>query len=121
MGVCAKFQPAQRLLTAADYRQVFNAPDFKTGRREFLLLARRNSEPTHRLGLAVAKKHVPTAVRRNLIKRLARECFRHTESTVPMLDIVVLTRPGAREAERQALRESLAVLFARLVQSAAHA
>jgi ribonuclease P protein component len=118
VGACASFRPTQRLLTAADYRRVFDAPDFKTGRREFLVLARCNQGPTHRLGLAIAKKHVPTAVRRNLIKRLARENFRHMQDSIPRLDIVLLTRPSARDADRDALRESLQQLFLRVLRAA---
>lgn len=113
-----KFRPAQRLLLASDYSQVFDAPDFKTGQREFLLLARRNHHPSHRLGLAIAKKHVPTAVKRNLIKRLARECFRTTEAIDPSLDIVLLTRPGARDADRAALKTALKEQFQKLSKRA---
>lgn len=108
------FRSAQRLLTAADYRSVFSNPDFKTGQKEVLLLAKASEGPNHRLGLAVAKKHVPTAVKRNLIKRLARERFRSMPESSPSLDIVVLTRPAARDAERVDLRLALDHQFNRL-------
>jgi ribonuclease P protein component len=113
------FRPSQRLLTAADYQRVFKAPDQKAGQREFLLLARHSDQPRHRLGLAIAKKHVPTAVKRNLIKRLAREHFRHLAQDKQSMDIVVLTRPGAREADRQTIKAALNKQFARLGLSAA--
>lgn len=110
----ALFQPEQRLLTAADYRQVFSKPDFKAGQSELLLLARHNDLPQHRLGLAVAKKHVPTAVKRNIIKRLAREHFRVLGPKAPSLDIVVLTRPGARDASKAKIKDALRKQFSRL-------
>jgi ribonuclease P protein component len=94
-------RPHQRLLTAADYRKVFEKPDAKAGQRD-------------RLGLAIAKKHVPLAVNRNQIKRIAREQFRHLLSAQPTLDIVILTRPGARDATRASLRKALEQLFQRL-------
>lgn len=112
--MAAVFRPSQRLLTAAEYRRVFNAPDQKAGQREILLLARRSDQPQHRLGLAIAKKHVPTAVKRNLIKRLAREHFRCLIQGYESLDVVVLTRPGARDAEHDIIREALGKQFARL-------
>ncbi|WP_439106541.1 ribonuclease P protein component [Congregibacter sp.] len=108
------FRPSQRLLTAADYRQVFKDPDHKAGQKELLLLARHNDLSQHRLGLAVAKKHVPTAVKRNIIKRLAREHFRVLTPKMPSLDIVVLTRPGARDASSAHIQEALNKQFARL-------
>jgi ribonuclease P protein component len=79
-----------------------------------MALARPNDTGHHRLGLAVAKKHVPTAVRRNLIKRLTREQFRHLKPGQSPLDIVILTRPAARCATREQLRQALEQLFAKL-------
>lgn len=115
----AKFQRTRRLLSANDYRAVFKAPDFKAGQQEILLLARRNDQQQHRLGLAIAKKHVPTAVKRNLIKRLLREHFRQMSAGAPALDIVVLTRPGAGCAARVTLKSAIERQFARLVKRAA--
>ena len=114
--LAARLRRFQRLLNAADYRRVFSAPDFKAGQSEVLLLARHSTQVTHRLGLAVAKKHIPSAVRRNRLKRLARERFRFLPATSPSLDIVVLARPGAKDASRHALREALDRQFARIQQ-----
>lgn len=104
----------QRLLTAADYRQVFQHPSAKAGKDPLLMLARPNSLHRHRLGLAIAKKHVPTAVKRNLIKRLIRENFRQLKPAQPALDIVILSRPAARDADRVALNGVIAQLFEKL-------
>ena len=109
-----QFGPSHRLLSASDYRLVFQNTERKAGQKELLLLARRSTLTHHRLGLAIAKKHVPTAVKRNLIKRLARECFRRLDPSAPALDIVVLSRPGARAASRADLRGALATQFGRL-------
>ena len=107
-------RPHQRLLKAADYRRVFQQPDSRVGRKELLVLARENQLPHHRLGLAIAKKHVPHAVNRNLIKRIAREHFRHLVCAQPSLDIVILTRPAAAKANRAAIGEALHTIFQRL-------
>jgi ribonuclease P protein component len=48
-----------------------------------------------RLGLVVARS-VGSAVRRNRVKRLCRECFRTLPSLLPNgVDLVVIARPGA--------------------------
>jgi ribonuclease P protein component len=108
------FRDSQRLLSAADYRKVFQGTEHKAGQKEVLLLARNSDHPRHRLGLAIAKKHVPTAVKRNLIKRLTRECFRKLDKKSPSMDVVVLSRPGANTASRIELRKALQKQFARL-------
>jgi ribonuclease P protein component len=113
------FRRRQRLLTAADFARVFSAADVKSGQNEVLLLARFNDRPEHRLGLAVAKKHLPGAVQRNCLKRLSREAFRTLEPTQPNLDIIVLSRPGARGASKEDLRGALAQQFSRLRRRAA--
>ena len=120
VGERARFRPCQRLLKPGDYRRVFESPDHKAGQREVLLLARRNNLSTHRLGLAVAKKHIRTAVKRNQLKRLAREHFRAMDHREPMLDIVVLSRPGAATADRVTLQRAVASQFKRLFNRASH-
>ena len=102
------------MLSATDYREVFSSPEQKSGQKELLLLARGNKLSQHRLGLAIAKKHVPTAVKRNLIKRLTRECFRKLQGSATCMDVVVLSRPGANTASRADLRTAIARQFARL-------
>jgi ribonuclease P protein component len=113
-----EFPRSQRLTSAGDYRQVFSAPDLKAGEKQLLLLARGNDLSRHRLGLAIAKKHIPTAVKRNLMKRLTREHFRHMPQADPYLDIVVLSRPAAGSATRQDLNAALARQFDRLLRRA---
>ncbi|KGE04433.1 Ribonuclease P protein component [Pseudohaliea rubra DSM 19751] len=90
----------------------------KAGQREFLLLARPSEQSHHRLGLAVAKKHVARAVRRNRIKRIARECFRHLPTPTVPLDIVFLTRPGAGDLDKVALARGIDRQFRRLLERA---
>lgn len=90
-----RFGKDKRLLSASDYRVVFSDAALRSGQKEFLLLARGNDRGHHRLGLAVAKKHVRLATQRNRIKRGAREAFRQLPETKSGLDIIFLTRPGA--------------------------
>ena len=66
-----------------------------------LLVARQpDSRPSGalaRIGLVVSTK-VGSAVKRNRIKRVCRECFRTWPSLLPAgVDLVVIARPGAHE------------------------
>lgn len=119
------FSRRRRLLSAADYRRVFAAPEVKSGQAQVLLLARRNALGHHRLGLAIAKKHIAAATKRNLLKRLARERFRRLQepdagscSERATFDIVVLSRPAASEADRATLGKALDAQFLRLFKRA---
>ncbi len=91
----ADFPRATRLLTAQDFRAVFSRTRFKVSCRLFLVLATSNTKNHARLGLVVAKKHVPGAVQRNRVKRLIRESFRGRRARLAGADIVVLARKDA--------------------------
>lgn len=55
----------------------------------------REGQDQARLGLVIPKRLAKQAVLRNLIKRLARESFRHLANALPGVDIVVrLTAPA---------------------------
>lgn len=109
----------KRLLNASDYRVVFNDAALRSGQKEFLLLARGNDRGHHRLGLAVAKKHVRLATQRNRIKRGAREAFRQLPETLPGLDIIFLTRPGAATSDARVFTVDLPRQLQRLCDKSA--
>ena len=69
-----------------------------------------------RLGLAVQKKIIRTAVGRNLVKRIVRESFRLMRDGLPQCDLVVRALPGLEVRNRSALREEIDALFARLAK-----
>ena len=68
----------------------------------------------------MAKKLARFAVQRNLLKRLARETFRHVRCELPAYDLVLrLARlPGdnLEAAARKALRNDIEQLLTRLTQ-----
>jgi ribonuclease P protein component len=76
-------------------------------------LARPNDLEKARLGLAMSRRAAKRAVDRNKLKRLARESFRQ-QRQLPMMDFVVMARPGAAAATKAELRESLDRHFQRL-------
>ena len=65
------------------------------------MLARPNETEVARVGIIVAKRYVKKAVFRNLVKRLIRESFRHQQSQLLGLDIVVLLRATLAKPEQK--------------------
>jgi ribonuclease P protein component len=104
-----------RLSRARDIRRVFQS-GLKISNDYVTIRARRRPVRTPRLALAVAKKHVASAVKRNRIKRIARESFRRNTSILTGLDVVVISRPGISRADGVALRETLDAEWVRLVE-----
>ena len=72
---------------------MFDGAVLRAAHPNFLLLTRPSAHP--RLGLVIGKKHVRRAHDRNLIKRVARECFRLRQHQLPPVDAIVLARRGA--------------------------
>ena len=79
-----RFSRVSRLLKPSEFQAVFDARKAIRGQ---WLTAHRSDDPAHesvdlacsrqpRLGIVVAKRLVPTAARRNLIRRVLREYFR---------------------------------------------
>ena len=106
-----KFSREQRLLLPADYKFVFNQP-IRSSDKLLTILAKHNqSEEQARLGLAVAKKSVKTAVHRNRIKRLVREYFRLNKHRLACADYVILVRGGIDKMDNSIITQSLAKQF----------
>lgn len=98
-----RFTRSVRLLSPAEFKRVFSGA-CKVGGRYLTLLARANDLGHPRLGLAISRKHVKTAVGRNLIKRQARESFRLHQATIGNFDVVILGKPGVDKLSRRELR-----------------
>lgn len=109
------FARHQRLLRPAEYKQVFARP-CKISDKHLTLLCRQNNLPQARLGLAVAKRNIRTAVARNRIKRLSRESFRRHQLELAGLDIVVLVQTSAAQLTNQELFEVLEKLWRGLIK-----
>ncbi|MEQ9396405.1 ribonuclease P protein component [Haliea sp.] len=115
----ASFGKSRRLLTASQYRAVFDDAAVKVSHRNLLLLARITDHPQSRLGLVIAKKNVRKAVQRNRIKRVARELFRQLPPADPPLDVVLLARRGLDGLDNTALFAALGEQWQKLARNAA--
>ncbi|HEY0719667.1 MAG TPA: ribonuclease P protein component [Gammaproteobacteria bacterium] len=95
-----------RLLKPAEFKQVFDG-SAKVVTRYLTLLARANTLGYPRLGMAISRKNVRSAVKRNQIKRQVRESFRLNQSELGGIDVVVMARGGIRDWEWRELRAGL--------------
>lgn len=111
------FGPECRLLTAGQFKNVFDGATRKTSGPYVLLLAKANTTDQPRLGLVIAKKSVRRAVDRNRIKRIARDSFRLNKPELGDLDIVVLARKGLGELDNAALHELFKTMWRKLSRS----
>lgn len=87
----ATFSRAMRMNNPRDFSRVFRQAK-RTGGGGLTILTVENSVGHPRLGLAVAKKHLKLATRRNRLKRIVRESFRQHQLNFANIDIVVLSR-----------------------------
>jgi len=88
----AKFSRAMKMNKPEDFTRVFRQAKRSTG-GGLTVLTVKNSVGHPRLGLAIAKKHIKLASRRNRLKRIIRESFRQHQTDFNEIDIVVLSRP----------------------------
>lgn len=98
----------RRLPERKSFQRVFSQGGKQVGENLILWFACGQQHEGARLGLSVSAK-VGSSVRRNRLKRLAREAFRLNRDRLPAYDLVVLLRPGCRwrnlaEAERDFLQ-----------------
>ena len=96
-----------RLSRARDIERVFRN-GCKISNAYITVRARkRGARLPPRLGFAIARKHVGSAVRRNRIKRIARESFRCHSRILEGFDVVLVSRSALDQAEPNALRAVL--------------
>lgn len=117
------FRSQHRLHAVAEFSLVFAARHVLRGKHFDLHYRSRdavfvNLPAGARLGLVIAKKLVHHAVQRNLLKRLAREVFRHARHGLPSYDLILrLSKsPGDRldREVRSLLRADVDQLLIRL-------
>lgn len=87
----AAFGRAMRMDNPKDFSRVFRQAK-RTGGQGLTILSLENTLDHPRLGMAIAKKHIKLATRRNRLKRLIRESFRQHQFLLCNMDIVVLSR-----------------------------
>lgn len=109
-----KYSRELRLLTGADFQQVFDNVTLKVPDRHILILARPNGLTHPRLGFVISKKNVRHAVKRNRVRRIMRESFRLNQHKLPSVDLIVMARKGIDELENEELHRLAKKCWSRL-------
>ena len=110
----ARFTKEQRLLTPVDFREVFDAPERKLHQSHLMAFVRTNTHEQPRVGMAITKRKVPTAVSRNLIKRQIREQFRVKASILENKDIVFIVKNSVKGISKIELKNEINNIFKKL-------
>ena len=110
----ARFTKEQRLLTPADFRVVFDAPERKLHQSHLMAFVRSNTRNKPRVGMAITKRKVPTAVARNLIKRQIREQFRLKNIKIEDKDIVFIVKKSIEGLNKKELKNEINNIFKKI-------
>ncbi|WP_352339426.1 ribonuclease P protein component [Psychrobacter sp. 16-MNA-CIBAN-0192] len=110
----ASFTKAQRLLTPAAFREVFDAPERKLHQSHLMAFVRSSTITHARVGMAITKRKVPTAVARNLIKRQIREIFRVQASELENKDIVFIVKKPIKNLSNKELKNEISNILKKI-------
>lgn len=110
----ARFIKEQRLLTPAAFREVFDAPERKLHQSHLMAFVRTNTHEQPRVGMAITKRKVPTAVARNLIKRQIREQFRIKASSLENKDIVFIVKSSVKGLSNKEIKMEVMNIFKKI-------
>ena len=105
------FSASHRLLRKDGFVHVIRAEAVLD--EHFKVFFVKNDKSHARLGVVASKRVLPSAVKRNNIKRTVREIFRHHSIKASKLDLVVMVR-SAQIHLRTESRQSLNVLLNRI-------
>jgi ribonuclease P protein component len=108
-----RFPKALRLRARREFVHV-QEQGVKVAAGPLLGLALRSGRPATRVGLTVSSK-VGNAVERVRIRRRLRELFRRRRGLLPGgLDVVLIARPAAKQAETPALAQAFEAIAVKL-------
>lgn len=112
------YPKSNRLLKAAEFKAVFNNPIFKVHQPHLMVFVSESETNQARLGMAITKKKVPTAVARNRIKRIIKEQFRLTYAVLPALDIVFIIKKSPQQLSNKQLRDEITTILRKTIHKA---
>lgn len=106
----------QRLKTDKDFQRVFSSRQKLFG--DFFLAYYHPNQLTYsRLGVSISKRMVKTAPRRNYLKRVIKEAFRHHQYELSGLDLVIIANQKAQQAGKNELWQCIEALLARVAEA----
>ena len=109
------FRRTQRLLKTDDFSSVFRLRSLRSN-QWVQVYACPNTVGQARLGLVVGKKVAKRAIKRNYMKRTARETFRLCAARLGSVDFVVRVRQPFDRRHAAEVRSALRSLFTKLAR-----
>ena len=110
-----RFSKRDRILTVGEYRRVYRR-GFHASTERFGCYVLPNRRGRSRLGLSVSRKY-GRSPQRNAVKRRIREAFRQLRDELPgTLDVILVPRRAARNADLGRIGEDLLRLVQRALQ-----
>lgn len=109
-----RFTKEQRLLTPTAFREVFDAPERKLHQSHLMAFISANNQGHPRVGMAITKRKVPTAVSRNLVKRSIREQFRIQSNKLENKDIVFIVKKSIKGVDKKELKNQINNIFKKI-------
>lgn len=116
-GVDARFTKSQRLLSSTEFKAVFDAPERKLHQSHLMAFIRPNDAQMPRIGMAITKRRVPTAVARNRLKRQIREQFRLQAYQLNNRDIVFIVKNSISDLDNKELKNQINNIFKKIKKS----
>ncbi|MCW5588290.1 MAG: ribonuclease P protein component [Legionellales bacterium] len=110
--VAFNYPKQNRLQAFREYRNVMHCGK-KIISSCFVIYSKQNFQQP-KLGIIVAKKQVKLSVKRNGIKRIIRESFRHAINSLPHHDFVVIVRHRVLTKDSSEVRVELNRLWEKL-------
>lgn len=101
-----KFSKSNKLSHSNDFKKIFTCGK-KTKARFVTIYTYANQTNETRLGIVVAKKSLQLASKRNKIKRIARESFRHHKNLLQGLDIILVFNASIKTVDNTFVKKYL--------------
>lgn len=103
-----------RITNSKLYTSVYKTP-YKASIAGIVVYAKPNKLVISRLGMAIPKRQLAEASKRNLVKRIIRESFRHNQQRIAGLDIIVTLKGKDGVLSKRQLRETVENLWEKLL------
>jgi ribonuclease P protein component len=111
-----RFSTQYKLTESAQIRRVYaSGSRYRLGPFTIFVLVNKLDNP--RICISIAKKFIAKATLRNTIKRLIRENFRLTKTTIQHMDIVITVNCSLNKQQLPILKDQLNKIWARLQKS----
>ena len=109
------FSQRNRLLKPSEFTAVFRHKSIVISKSALTLMCLQSELDRPRLGIVIAKKQIKHAHQRNRVKRVFRESFRHRQTELPAVDVIILGRHQLQYATNELIFQQLQVCWQKLI------